>query len=94
MKNFLLAIVTGLLFSCNPTNDTNSFAFEEATVAELQNQIQSGALTAVELVSAYLERIALLDQSEGGVHSIIEINPDALQIAAELYDERASGKVR
>lgn len=94
MKNFLLAIVTGLLFSCNPTNDTNSFAFEEATVAELQTQMQSGTLTAVELVSAYLERIALLDQSEGGVHSIIEVNPDALQIAAELDDERASGKVR
>ena len=56
--------------------------------------MQSGALTAVELVSAYLERIALLDQSEGGVNSIIEINPDALQIAAELDAERASGQIR
>lgn len=94
MKNLLFAIAIGLLFSCNPTINTNSFAFEEATVAELQTQMQSGTLTAVELVSAYLERIALLDQSEGGVHSIIEINPDALQIATELDAERASGQVR
>ena len=94
MKNLYFAFVFLLAISCNPTVATEDFAFEEATVTELQAQMQSGTLTAVELTAAYLERIALLDQSEGGVHSIIEINPDALQIAAELDAERANGSVR
>src|SRR6056300_899971 len=94
MKNLYFAFVFLLVISCNTTVATEDFAFEEVSVTELQAQMQSGTLTAVELTTAYLDRIALLDQSEGGVHSIIEINPDALQIAAELDAERASGTVR
>jgi amidase len=94
MKNLFVAFVLLLFVSCNPSSSSAEFAFEEATVRELQSQMQSGTLTAVELTTAYLDRISLLDHSEGGVHSIIEINPDALQIAAELDAERASGSVR
>jgi amidase len=94
MKNLFIAFVLLLFVGCNPTSNNTNFAFEEATVSELQAQMQAGTLTSAELTAAYLERIALLDQSEGGVHSIIEINPDALQIAAELDAERANGSVR
>ena len=94
MKKLFIAFVLLLFVGCNPVSNNTNFAFEEATVSELQAQMQAGTLTSAELTAAYLERIALLDQSEGGVHSIIEINPDALQISAELDAERANGSVR
>lgn len=66
----------------------------EATVTELQSMMANGELTARKLASWYLDRIELLDVGENGLHSIIEINPDALAIADELDAERAAGTVR
>ena len=94
MKNLYFAFVFLLAVSCKLSLATENFAYEEATVKELQAQMESGTLTAVELTAAYLERITLLDQSEDGVHSIIEINPDALEIAARLDAERRNGSIR
>ena len=94
MRAVILFLSAILIVSCEDASTTNTFAFEEATVTELQVKMQAGELTAVALTTAYLDRIKELDQSEGGVHSIIEINPDALAIAAELDTERASGAVR
>jgi amidase len=42
----------------------------------------------------YLERIASLDRQGPELRSIIELNPDALQIAAALDAERAAGTLR
>jgi amidase len=42
----------------------------------------------------YLERIAALDRQGPELRSIIELNPDALQIAAALDAERAAGTLR
>ncbi|KAI9842804.1 MAG: hypothetical protein M1837_006907 [Sclerophora amabilis] len=64
---------------------------EEATIDELQEAMTSGALTAVDIVSCYLERI---QQTDEYLESILELNPDYLHIAAALDDERAAGKVR
>ncbi len=64
---------------------------EEATIADLQGAMSDGRLTAVALTSAYLGRIAALD---GRLASVIETNPDALEIAAALDDERASTGAR
>ena len=63
-----------------------SFAFEEATIADLQTKMQAGALTAEGLTNAYLTRIDELDK--GRVNSVIEANPDALAIAEALDKER------
>lgn len=62
------------------------FAFEEATIADLQARMQSGALTSQMLTKAYLARIEALDK--GHVNSVIEVNPDALAIAEALDKER------
>ena len=51
----------------------------EATIAQLQADMNSGKLTSVQLVRYYLERIEALDP---GVNAIIQLNPDALRIAA------------
>jgi amidase len=53
--------------------------YNEATVAQLQADMNSGKLTSVRLVQYYLDRIAALDP---GVNAIIQLNPDALKLAA------------
>ncbi len=63
----------------------------EATISELQAQMKSGQLTARRLTEMYLERIKQVDTK---TRSVIETNPDALQIAVDLDKERKSGKVR
>lgn len=70
------------------------FRFEEATIDELQAQMAAGTLTARELTAAYLQRIAEIDQAGPTLRAVIEVNPDALQIAAGLDAERKAGKVR
>src|SRR5213076_1750022 len=64
-------------------------------IAELQAQMRAGKLTSVQLTKFYLERIAALDQNgtDGGVNSIIELNPDALAIAQQADDLRKQGNV-
>ena len=57
----------------------------EASIAELQSCMASGASSAQEITAAYIERIGTLDTL---LHSVLEINPDALEIAAELDAER------
>jgi amidase len=65
-----------------------SFDLEEATVAGLQIEMQAGRLTARELAEQYLARIEKLDSVGPALHSIIETNPDAVQLAEELDRER------
>ncbi|MEK3719795.1 amidase family protein [Paenibacillus sp. FSL H8-0034] len=57
----------------------------EADLTQLQAAMESGSITSEELVQAYLDRIHKYDPS---INSILEINPDALQIARSLDQER------
>ncbi|GAB3466794.1 amidase [Massilia terrae] len=66
----------------------------DAGVAEQQAALRAGKLTSRTLVSQYLARIAALDKAGPKLHSVIELNPDALAIASELDRERAAGKLR
>jgi amidase len=100
MKKILSAIVItfavlGLSVSLNAQNGAPT-KFNEWTIAQLQAQMQAGTLTSVQLTQFYLDRIAALDQSgtDGGVNSIIELNPEALAIAQHADDLRAQGKVK
>jgi len=70
------------------------FRFQEATIEGLQAEMKAGRLTAHELTAAYLQRIAEIDQAGPTLRAVIEINPDALLIAAQLDAERRAGKVR
>jgi len=65
----------------------------EATIAELQAEMASGRLTSVDLTKEYLARIKALDQGAEGVNSIIELNPDALQMAEHADQLRRHGRV-
>jgi amidase len=68
--------------------------FNEATVAQLQAMMSSGELTSVQLTRFYLRRIEQLDQHGPGVHSVLEVNPDALSLASEADRLRRMGQVR
>jgi amidase len=67
-------------------------AYNEFTVAQLQVEMAAGRLTSVQLTQFYLDRISALDQSGPNVNSVIELNPDALQIAQAADKRRAKGK--
>ncbi|MBI2814176.1 MAG: amidase [Opitutae bacterium] len=70
------------------------FPFAEAAIADLQTRMSSEQLTSVALTQAYLERIAELDRAGPKLTALIELNPDALVIAAQLDAERKAGKFR
>ena len=56
----------------------------DATLEQLRHGLDGGSFTSVDLVTAYLGRIAETDH----LHAVTEINPDALSIAAQLDDQR------
>lgn len=61
---------------------------ETASIADLQAAMESGELTARALVEMYLQRVEMLDRRGPRVNAVLEINPDAGVIAAELDAER------
>jgi amidase len=61
---------------------------EEASIAELQELMEQDELTSRNLVQRYLFKIDTRDRTGPCVNSVIEINPDALDIAGDLDDER------
>jgi amidase len=63
----------------------------EVAISDLQASIASGSLTSRALTETYLARIESIDPS---LRSVLETNPDALEIADALDAERRSGHVR
>ncbi len=67
---------------------------ENLTVAQMQQQMAAGQLTSVQLTRAYLNRIAQVNSRGPGLNAVRILNPRALQDAAVLDLERATGHVR
>lgn len=67
------------------------FDFIEATIPQLQAAMSSGQLTSRQLTLGYISRIQSLNPL---LHSVIEVNPNAVAIAAGLDNERRTGQVR
>jgi amidase len=100
MKNTFKLILLLALISCQPMTDqsksgkADKLNLEEITIAQMQAGYKEGKFTITEVVKAYLDRIDSLDKNGPQLNAIIVINPDALQIAAELDKELAAGKSR
>ena len=71
-----------------------AFALEELTIDDLQARMRDGRETSRSLVQQYLARIDAIDHRGPAINAVIELNPDALAIAAQLDAERAGGKTR
>lgn len=98
-KYFLiLLIVVGCqtISEDNPgsTNQKPPFELLEKSVANLQKEMQSGNYTSKRITQLYIDRIHEIDRGENGLNAVLEINPDAIEIAAKLDLERMSGKLR
>ncbi|WP_226670044.1 amidase [Metabacillus litoralis] len=64
----------------------------DATINDIQTKLQNNEISSKELVLIYLSRISEIDQSGPSINSMIEVNPEALQIAAALdYERKTKG---
>lgn len=75
-----------LLFGC--TADKGSPDYAEYDIQSLQALMQQGELSSRELTEYYLERIDAIDRNGPKLNSIIEVNPQAIEIATSLDAER------
>lgn len=74
--------------AAEPAVSPRSFELEDATISQLQADLQSGKHTAVSLVEAYLSRIEETNLRGPELRAVIEVNPDAHAIADALDAER------
>ncbi|SCU77244.1 LAMI_0A00276g1_1 [Lachancea mirantina] len=74
-----------------PMETCQGITLEDGTIDQLQGYLEQGVLTSQDLVRCYLNRFL---QVNSYVNSIMQINPDALSIAAAMDEERAQGLVR
>jgi amidase len=66
----------------------NPFDLDETSISELAEAMASGKYTARSIAEEYMDRIEDIDRDGPTLRSIIELNPDALEIADALDKER------
>ncbi len=72
----------------------STFELEEVSITDLHAGIVAGRWSSLDITEAYLNRIEEIDRRGPTLRSVIETNPEALEIAAALDREMASGQVR
>jgi len=77
-----------------PEPDPSKFELNEATISDLQDQMQRGARTARQITEMYLARIEAIDKNGPAINAVIELNAEALSIADEMDRERKAGNTR
>lgn len=87
----LAAIATTIGVSLPASADV--FNLQEATIADIQAAMDADALTSVELVQMYLDRIAAYEESGPAINALITVNENALAIAAEMDAMREAGEI-
>ena len=92
-----VALLAAPLMAANdaPPNSSNTIPTQhnEETVLQLQIEMASGKLTSEELTTEYIARIIALDQNGPGVNSVIQLNPQALEMARHADALRKRGIV-
>ncbi len=74
--------------------NTDDFALKEATIDILQQKMHSKEYTSHAITQLYLTRINDIDKNGPKLNAVIELNPNALDMANELDKERDAGKIR
>ncbi|MDX2243613.1 MAG: amidase family protein [Leptolyngbyaceae cyanobacterium bins.302] len=89
---FLAASIAPVAFlpSSATAFSLTTFRLQDASIADINLAFDSGALTSEQLVQLYLNRIAAYDQQGPTLNSLITINPNALQEAKLLDQQRSS----
>ena len=89
-----IVALAGVAACTSPTKeskkpDFSEFDLNEITIDELQQKMVSSELSSVDICQKYLDRIKLVDPV---LKSVIELNPDALEIARQLDEDRKIGR--
>ncbi|TPJ38846.1 amidase [Mesorhizobium sp. B2-6-5] len=69
-----------------------SFHLVEATIDQLRRALDDGLVTSIELVAAYLRRIAHFDRHGIALNAVPVLNPDMFEDAAASDERRRQGK--
>jgi len=69
-------------------SEVKQFELDEISIDALQSAMKSGKYTSHHITQLYLQRIEDVDKHGPALNSVIELNPDALAIAASLDRER------
>ena len=106
ISSLLIVLMTCIVFAgCSQSETSVTAASDElekifttidlmdATIADLQAEMEEGNVTSEQLAQMYIDRIEAYDEKLE-LNSIIAINPTALDDARALDQERAEGNVR
>ena len=97
LSAFLISGCTNIKKNEEPdvvADSTVVFELEEETITSLREKLASSKYTSEQLVQLYLNRIDAIDKNGLELHSIIEINSEALAIAKAMDGEMKAGKSR
>ena len=84
----LAALATALITVPAIAADSTSPATAYASIAQLQQRMDTGTLDSRQLTKQFLGRIQHIDQSGPTLHAVLETNPDALKLAGALDAKR------
>lgn len=73
---------------------TEPFELSGISIDQLQQNMQSGAMSSLEITQLYIDRIMMYDTRGPALHAVIKINPDAREMAMRLDAERKQNKIR
>jgi amidase len=101
-RSFLAAAIGGAAASqtacqyvpATPSSAPGDFELDEVSIADLASGLAQGKWTSARLVDLYLSRIDAIDRHGPKLGAVLALNPDAAAAAAQLDQERKSGKVR
>lgn len=71
-----------------------SFELDELSIQGLQERMADGRYTSRRITELYLDRISRIDHDGPELNAVLEVNPDALQMADALDAERKKGVIR
>jgi amidase len=94
---FTIIITIFLVVACNDDDDQNEVSLPQATVQQIEELditsiqvlMDEGSLTSKQLTEHYLDKIQEIDNAGPNLNAIFQINPDAVQIAADIDAERS-----
>jgi amidase len=90
-------IATAGLLACSPSAvapPDRGYVVEEKSLAMLESDLATRRVTSERLVEMYLDRIRRFDHAGPELHSVLSVNPRALDDARRSDRERSEGQVR
>jgi len=90
----LCVALSGPASSTSAARAARPYEVAGKSIAELAAAQEQGRVTSLQLVDAYLARIARIDRAGPALRSVLALNPQARAQARALDRERASGHIR